>query len=101
MASKLKKTAGETQNDGALPAGDAPAERFLAIKEGIEVRRGDSVRAAPADGFAPRLGLVCRALHAAQVTQHGEREIVGVCGAFYSVYEAAGQVGHTRHDQTP
>jgi hypothetical protein len=38
MASKLKKTAGETQNEGALPAGGTPAERFLAIKEEIEVR---------------------------------------------------------------
>jgi hypothetical protein len=62
MGLKLKATAGELQNNDVLPAGGTPTERFLArVEKGIEVRRRDSVRAAPADGFAPRFGLVCRA----------------------------------------
>src|SRR5207302_1797029 len=59
---EAEKTAGNLQNDGALPAGGMPAERFLTrVKKGIEVRRTDSVRAAPCCGFAPRLGLGYRA----------------------------------------
>src|SRR5213596_1934584 len=39
---EAEKTAGELQNDGVLPAGGTPAERFLAgVKKGIEVRRRD------------------------------------------------------------
>src|SRR5437867_9437182 len=112
MPLKLKKKAGELQNDGAFPAGGTPAERFLTrVKKGIEVWRGDSVRAAPADGFAPGLGMACRArccrwrlrcaLHAAQVAHHGGCEIVGVSSELGSVYEAAEQIGHTQPDQKP
>src|SRR5436309_15865614 len=40
---EAEKTAGELQNDGVLPAGGTPAERFLTrVKKGIEVRRRDS-----------------------------------------------------------
>src|SRR5881398_2895027 len=37
------------------------------------------VRAAPADGFAPRFGLAClrSALHATQVAHYGEWEVAG------------------------
>src|SRR6266853_915305 len=104
MLLKLKKTVGEPQDDGALPAGGTPAERFLARK-GIEVCERDSVRAAPAGGLAPRLGLVCRArwrlccaLHATQVAQHGGCEIARITGEFRSVYEAAEQIGDAQPD---
>src|SRR6266480_2463068 len=93
---EAENTAGELQNDGVLPAGGTPAERFL-------VRT--LVRAVPADGLAPRFGLACRArrrlcsaLHAAQVAHHGEWEIARASGVFHSVYEAAEQVGHAKPD---
>jgi hypothetical protein len=87
---------GEIQNDAALPAGGASAERFLAVKE--EDR--DSVRAAPADGFAPRFDLSCLrpALHATQIAHHREWEVAGASGAFHSVYEAPEQVGNAQSD---
>src|SRR6266513_1337630 len=99
---EAEKTAGELQNDGVLPAGGTPAERFLTrVKK--ESRSGEEtlVRAAPADAFAPRFSLACRARrrlcyapHAAQVGHYGKWEIARASGGFHSVYEAAEQVGH-------